>query len=1018
MEIAFVIFLIIAAPLAWAIWLTARSLKAGNDIAVVYQRFAGLERDILKLQQSVAAIPISSTGFEAAAAPPAPRPAPAPAPVEKPVFVNPMPYPKPAPPQPAPVPSPTRPPAPPPIIPPRPEPAQEFFVPAKPAIDWEKFMGIKGFAWIGGFALFLGVAFFVKYSFDNNLVPPPLRAAIGFLVAMGLVIGGLVMSRKDFPVLSRTLCATGVVTLYAVTYACHSFYHFPIFGAVTTFLLMSLVTAGAFILADRLEALVVAILGMLGGFLTPILLSTGQDNPAALFGYIAILDAGLILVALSRRWHFLTAAAAFGTVSFELAWHLKFFEKGKYFAGNKILVAFAVLLGMNALWLAANWLAKRRRQTNAWTSISGFALGLAALGFVAHYLTYPSLAARPGLVFGFVFALDLVVTGLALLEENISAAHPAAGFAVFGLLAYWTQNSLNNSLLNIALGFYFLFGVFHSAFPLLLQRRRGTAGGVVAKMSHLFPLLAVAITLIPIFKFSELSFVVWPFVLLVNLLAIGLSVVTLNLFPVLGMLVLTLIATGGLIIKVPDTLAGLTEAMVLLGAFAVFFTAVSGWLLRKVQTRAVGADARDTDSLAVSGDAATLLACSSTVLPFLLLIMTIVRLPLANPTPVFGIALLLVALLAGLSVIFNFAWLPLMGMLSAFGVEAMWHFQTFEAHPGVSPGIPLAWYLTFYGVFTLFPFLFLRRFLKESAAWIASALAGPAHFLLVYELVKTAWPNQVMGLLPAAFAVPPLLGLMAVRRSFAAENPARLSNLAWFGGVALFFITAIFPIQFHRQWITIGWALEGAALCWLFHRVPHPGLRATALGLLIAAFVRLTLNPAVFGYHPRSEMPLFNWYLYTYGIVTAAFFVANALLAPPRNMIGKSDARPILISLGTVLAFLLMNIEIADYFSAPGSTLTFEFTGNFGRDMTYSIAWALFALGLLVIGIAKKLPGARYASMALLCVTLIKLFVHDLANLGPLYRIGASVGVAIIALLASFAYQKFFTTAESKASPK
>jgi len=46
--------------------------------------------------------------------------------------------------------------------------------------------------------------------------------------------------------------------------------------------------------------------------------------------------------------------------------------------------------------------------------------------------------------------------------------------------------------------------------------------------------------------------------------------------------------------------------------------------------------------------------------------------------------------------------------------------------------------------------------------------------------------------------------------------------------------------------------------------------------------------------------------------------------------------------------------------------------------------------------------------MALLCVTLLKLFLHDLDQLGPLYRIGAFIGVAIIAMLASLAYQKFF----------
>ena len=113
-----------------------------------------------------------------------------------------------------------------------------------------------------------------------------------------------------------------------------------------------------------------------------------------------------------------------------------------------------------------------------------------------------------------------------------------------------------------------------------------------------------------------------------------------------------------------------------------------------------------------------------------------------------------------------------------------------------------------------------------------------------------------------------------------------------------------------------------------------------------------------------------------------------------------------------------MNIEIADFFSPTGSTLTFEFRGNFARDMTYSIAWALFALALLVVGIVKKIPATRYAALGLLSVTLLKLFFHDLARLGQLYRIGAFIGVAIIAMLASFAYQRFFAAAAKNAEPK
>jgi uncharacterized membrane protein len=265
-----------------------------------------------------------------------------------------------------------------------------------------------------------------------------------------------------------------------------------------------------------------------------------------------------------------------------------------------------------------------------------------------------------------------------------------------------------------------------------------------------------------------------------------------------------------------------------------------------------------------------------------------------------------------------------------------------------------------------------------------------------------------MGILPVAFAIPSTAGLLFLVRALKADAPKRMSLLAWFGGAALFFVTLIFPIQFDRQWITLGWALEGAALLWLFHRVPHEGLRLTGVGLLITAFVRLALNPAVLEYHTRSATPIFNWYLYTYGVATACLFAGARFLAPPHHLVLKSNAQAILATLGTVLAFLLLNIEIADYFTEAGArTLTFQFSGDLGRDMTYSIAWAVFALGLVVVGIWKRIGAVRWAGIVLLCITLAKLFLHDLARLGQLYRIGAFLGVAVIAIAASFLYQRF-----------
>ena len=207
-------------------------------------------------------------------------------------------------------------------------------------------------------------------------------------------------------------------------------------------------------------------------------------------------------------------------------------------------------------------------------------------------------------------------------------------------------------------------------------------------------------------------------------------------------------------------------------------------------------------------------------------------------------------------------------------------------------------------------------------------------------------------------------------------------------------------------------------MLWLFQRVPHGGLRAVGAVLLVTAFVRLALNPAVLGYHVRGDTAVFNWYLYAYGVATTALFTAARLAAPPRERMFGLNLPPVFNTLGVILAFFLLNIEIADYFTAPGArSLAFQFSGNFARDMSYTIGWALFALALLAAGIWQQAKAARYAAIALLSVALLKLFFHDLARLEALYRIGALFAVAVIAMLASFAYQRFLPSNEKTPPP-
>ena len=135
--------------------------------------------------------------------------------------------------------------------------------------------------------------------------------------------------------------------------------------------------------------------------------------------------------------------------------------------------------------------------------------------------------------------------------------------------------------------------------------------------------------------------------------------------------------------------------------------------------------------------------------------------------------------------------------------------------------------------------------------------------------------------------------------------------------------------------------------------------------------------------------------------------------AAPRNRLGdegRLNLPAIFWTLGTVLAFILLNIEIADSFST-GPRIEFQFSGSLARDMTYSIAWALFAAVIMVLGIARHRPALRYAGIALLLVTLVKLFLHDLWSLGGLYRIGALIGLALVLIPVSYLYQRFLAPA-------
>jgi len=319
-----------------------------------------------------------------------------------------------------------------------------------------------------------------------------------------------------------------------------------------------------------------------------------------------------------------------------------------------------------------------------------------------------------------------------------------------------------------------------------------------------------------------------------------------------------------------------------------------------------------------------------------------------------------------------------------------------------------------YATFVSYPFVLSRRAKDTRAPHLTAVLASALFFIAAYAAFEQGGRLALVGLIPVVEGVVLAL-LMRQLLALQPEGERDLGRLATVAGAALAFATVAIPLQLRNQWITIGWALEGAALSWLYRRIPHRGLLYSASALLAAVFVRLALNPSIFVYEPRG-MRIVNWYLYTYLLSAIAMFLAAWWLTGTDDRLGKTILRmaKLLPAGGAILLFLLLNIEIADFYST-GREIMFRFGVTLAQDLTYTIGWLIFGLGMLMSGIYLKSRAGRVAAVALIAVTTCKAFLYDMGSLGGLYRVGALVGLAISLSLVALALQKFVLQAPKEA---
>ncbi|HEY6643015.1 DUF2339 domain-containing protein [Povalibacter sp.] len=202
-------------------------------------------------------------------------------------------------------------------------------------IEW--FKGGNPLARIGIIILFFGAAFLAKYAAENSLLPIELRFTALAIGAFALLTIGWRLKDKR-PVYAQLLQGGGIAGLYLTVFAASRLYPLLPLGLAFGLLVVIAITAGVIAVAQN--SLSLAVIGTAGGFLAPIMVSTGSGNHIGLFTYYAILNLGIFTVAWFRTWRVLNVLGFLFTFTITSLWRASGYESNDLFSADAFLILF------------------------------------------------------------------------------------------------------------------------------------------------------------------------------------------------------------------------------------------------------------------------------------------------------------------------------------------------------------------------------------------------------------------------------------------------------------------------------------------------------------------------------------------------------------------------------------------------------------------------------------------------------------------------------------------------------
>jgi uncharacterized membrane protein len=346
---------------------------------------------------------------------------------------------------------------------------------------------------IGIIVLVVGIGFFLKYSIDHGWLGAQARVALSAVTGLSMLVAGTRLLGRKYHVLGQGLMGGGLAALYFSVFAAFNF--FQLIEALPAFALMTLITALAGGIAVRFNSMLVAVLGIIGGYGTPIMLSTGVVNFPGLFGYMLVLGIGVLAICYWKNWPLVNYLSFFATYALFFA-AMKDYESKDFWQVFPFLIAYfvlfstmtflykivrqsksnlldllAMLINAGIFFAVSHRLIEQAFDNRRW--VAAVSLGLAAF-YTAHvyYFLRRRLVDRDLLVsFLGLAAFFLAIT----MPLVLSSQWITASWAIQAVVLLWVAGKLGSQFVRQAA--YFLFAVVLGRFCFYDLGRTFLAGG-------------------------------------------------------------------------------------------------------------------------------------------------------------------------------------------------------------------------------------------------------------------------------------------------------------------------------------------------------------------------------------------------------------------------------------------------------------------------------------------------------------------------------------------------------------